>query len=325
MSVNGIRSGAVMKLRSSRSSAFFICALTAFSASSPAQDSPLTKAAPQIAFPFSQEQRHDVTTGLAQKETGLRSALAAQPEEASLLYALALVLRQEGRANESLDTYTHAARLRKPTPQELRSVALDYVLLDDYDDAIHWLESAATMDPLDPNILYALGRCYYSKNRFVEAGSVYLRVLALRPRDLKAEENLGLTYEAANRSAEAESALRTAASWANPHGTDEWPFVNLGSFLFDHNRPEEAIEPLQIAIQIQPASVIAHEKLGRSFLATQQSTEGVEHLRKAVSLDPRNPRVHYELGRALRDAGQAEEAKKEFALSQQLYSAHSAE
>ena len=314
-----------MTLKSSLSSAVFACALTAFCSCCTAQDAPPTKAAPQAVFPFAQEQRHDATADLAQKETDLRAALVTQPEEASLLYALALVLRQEGKAGESLRTYTHAAQHRQPTPQQLRSVALDYVLLGDYEDAIHWLETATTMDPSDPDVLYALGRCYYTKNRFVEAGNMYLRVLTLRPRDLKAEENLGLTYEAMNRSVEAESALRAAASWADPHGTDEWPFVDLGAFLFDHNRPQEAIAPLETATLIEPASAIAHEKLGRALLATKQSAAGVEHLRKAASLDPRNPRVHYELGRALRDAGQAEEAKKEFVLSQQLYSSHSAE
>ena len=325
MIVNGKHHGIVMTLKSSLSFAIIACTLTALCPRCTAQAAPPTKAAPQAVFPFAQEQRFGTTAGLAQKEADLRAALAAQPEEASLLYALALVLRQEGKAGESLQTYTHAAQLRKPTPQQLRSVALNYVLMDDYEDAIHWLETAEAMAPSDPDILYALARCYYTKNRFVEAGTLYLRVLALRPRDLKAEENLGLTYEATNRSAEAESALRAAASWADPRGIDEWPFVDLGAYLLDHNRPQEAIEPLQTAVRIQPASAIAHEKLGRALLATQQSAAGIEHLRKAASLDPRNPRVHYELGRALRDAGQTEEAKKEFVLSQQLYSSHSAE
>ena len=290
-----------------------------------AQVSGSIKATPPAGTSYSKEETSPSIPGLAQKEADLRAAIAGQPESPSLLYALALVLRQENKVGDSLKTYTKAAKYRKPTPEELRSVALDYVMLNDFDDAIHWLEVAAAMDPSDVNILYALGRCYYTKNRFADAGKMYEQVLALQPRHLKAEENLGLVYEATNRPKEAESALRNAVSWANANGADEWPFLDLGDFLLDQNRAKDAIEPLQIAVRIQPGSAPAHEKLGRALLADQQSSAGISELEESTKLDPRNPKAHYELGRALRQAGQSEQAKKEFALSQKLYATHSEE
>lgn len=262
---------------------------------------------------------------LKQKETDLRAELSQQPNSPSLLFALALVQRQENDPHASLDTYTHAAQLRKPTPQELRSVALDYVLLNDYDDAIHWLEVAAGMAPSDVDILYALGRCYYSKSRFEDAGKMFERVLAVEPRNLKAEENLGLVYDATNQPVEAEAALRKAVSWSDTNGKDEWPFLDLGSFLVDRNQPQEAIAPLQTAVGIQPDSAVAHERLGHALIATQQNVAGIAELEQSAKFDEKNPKVHFELGRALRQAGRAEEAKKEFELSQQLYATHSEE
>jgi tetratricopeptide (TPR) repeat protein len=199
------------------------------------------------------------------------------------------------------------------------------VLLNDYDNAIHWLEIAASTAPSDVDILYALGRCYYSKSRYADAEKMYERVLVLQPKNLKAEENLGLVYDATNRTQDAESALRAAAGWADPHGKDEWPFLDLGGFLLDHDRASEAVEPLRIAESIHPGSAAAHEKLGRALLATQDSKAGIGELENAEEIDPREPRIHYELGRALRQAGDTEQAKKEFALSQQLYSSHSEE
>jgi tetratricopeptide (TPR) repeat protein len=262
---------------------------------------------------------------LKQKETDLRAALSQQPNSPPLLFALALVQREENDPHASLDTYTHAAQFRKPTPQELRSVALDYVLLSDYDDAIHWLEVAVDLAPADTEILYALGRCYYSKSRFADAGKMYQRVLAIDPHNLKAEENLGLVYDATNHPVEAESALRMAVSWSDANGKDQWPFLDLGSFLVDHNRSNDAIAPLQIAAQIQPDSAAAHERLGRALLATQQTSVGIAELQQSAKLDEKNPKVHFELGRALRQAGRSEEAKKEFEMSQQLYATHSEE
>ena len=265
------------------------------------------------------------TVELAQKETELRAALKEEPNSAGLLYALALALRQEGKPRESLDTYARAAQKAKPTAEELRSVALDYVLLSDYDDAIHWLEIAVQMDTTDTDILYSLGRCYYSKARYTDALKMYERVLALNPHHLKAEENLGLVYEMTNLPDKAEKAFRDAAAWASKDGPDEWPFMDLGTFLIEHNRAAEALEPLNLAVHIKPGSAACHEKLGSAMVASNDLTDGVRELERAVQLDPKDPKKHYQLGRALRQAGQVDRAKQEFAASQKLYATGSSE
>lgn len=309
--------------------ALFCCLFTYTAQSCRAQSSAAIKATPPTGIPYSAEDSRprdsSSQSGLKRQESDLRAALVQQPNSPSLLFALALVQRQENDPHASLDTYTRAAQFRKPTPQELRSVALDYVLLKDYDDAIHWLEAAVAMDPSDVDILYSLGRCYYSKSRFADAGKMYQEVLAIRPDNLKAEENLGLVYDATDHPREAEGALRKAVSWSDANGKDEWPFFDLGSFLLDHDRPQEAIAPLRTTVNIAPDSAAAHESLGRALVATGESAAGIAELEESAKLDPNNPKVHFVLGRALRQAGRADEAKKEFELSQQLYATHSEE
>ena len=238
---------------------------------------------------------------------------------------MALVLRQEGKPRESLDAYTQAARSRIPTANELCSVALDYVLLNDYEDAIRWLERAVKMEPNNVDVLYSLGRCYYSKDRYVDAGKMYERVLAVEPTHLKAEENLGLVFDATNRPEEAEEALRKAATWAAGDNKDEWPFLDLGSYLLDRDRAAEAIDPLRTAVRLRLTCAACHEKLGRALLATNDLPGSIGELEEATRLDPKDPKAHFELGRALRQAGQTERAKQEFDASQKLYSAHSQE
>ncbi|HEY2469010.1 MAG TPA: tetratricopeptide repeat protein [Terracidiphilus sp.] len=284
-----------------------------------------TKDVQSVSSPYSAEESGKVSSSLSSRESDLRSALNASPNSPEVAYELALVLRQEGKARKSLDMYTRAAGYRKPTTEELRSVALDYVLLNDYDDAIHWLEIAIQMDPKDTGVLYSLGRCYYTKNRFPDAARMYAEVLAIQPHDLKAEENLGLVYDATNEPAKAEAALRTAVGWADANGKDEWPFLDLGGFLLDHNRTTEAVEPLRTATRIKPECAVCHEKLGRALVAEHDLTGGLEALQTATRLEPGNPRTHYELGRALRQAGQVEKAKQELAISQKLYTTHSQE
>ncbi len=304
---------------------FALVVAIAWNVRATAQGAPVSKEVHREPAPYAREESAIADSALAQREAGLREQIARQPESSALLYQLALVLRQEGKPRQSLDTYTQAARSRIPTAIELRSVALDYVLLKDYEDAIRWLERALKMEPNNVDVLYSLGRCYYSKDRYVDAGKMYERVLAIEPTHLKAEENLGLVLDATNHPEEAEEALRKAATWAAGENKDEWPFLDLGSFLLDRERAAEAMDPLRTAVRIRSSCAVCHEKLGRALLASNDLPGSIAELEEATRLDPNDPKAHFELGRALRQDGQSERAKQEFAASQKLYSVHSQE
>jgi len=265
-------------------------------------------------------------SALADTEARLRASLQQDPKSADTLYELALVLRQQNRPRESLETYTRAAQIQKPNAAQLRSAALDYVLLDDYEDAVRWLRIAVGMEPKNKDVLYSLGRCLYTENLFSDAEKVYLRLLALDPTHLKAEENLGLTYDAQNDPQQAEKALRTAAQWAKERGLqDPWPYLDLGIFLLDQARAAEAQSFLERAVELDPKSAWALEKLGMALVANGDSKRGVRELQLAASIAPNDPKVHFELGRVYRAAGQTEKARAEFEISKSLYGKHSQE
>jgi Flp pilus assembly protein TadD len=172
-------------------------------------------------------------------------------------------------------------------------------------------------------VLYSLGRCFYSQSRYPEAEKMFLRVLDIKPEHLKAEENLGLVYDFVNQPEKAEAALRKAATLARDESTDEWPFLDLGAFLLDHDRAAEAAPFLRRASAIATKCTACHEKLGRALVATGDVIGGVKELETAVLLDPKNPKMHFQLGLAYRAAGNLEKSRAEFALSQSLYGEHS--
>lgn len=260
------------------------------------------------------------SSSLAVEESNLRYKLMQRPQDAEVMYRLALVLREELNYKESLATYTQAASLRKPTASELRSVALDYVQLGDFPDAIHWLKIAAAMDPKNIEILYSLGRCLYTENNFDQAETAFRRILALEPKHLKAVENLGLTLDGENHPQEAEQLMRTAVRWADEQSLhDPWPYIDLGTLLIDQARTAEALPFLRKGAELSPGTAAAHEKLGRALLSNKQAAEAATELAKAVELDPKNPKTRFELGRAYHDSGQAEKAAAEFAASKALY------
>ena len=74
---------------------------------------------------------------------------------------LGFVLNRENRPVESLEFYTKAAAITRPTADDLKIVGLDYVLLDDYAERPHYqvverfadLEMAGRMAVLRPRRL----------------------------------------------------------------------------------------------------------------------------------------------------------------------------
>src|SRR5713101_9396011 len=112
-------------------------------------------------------------------ESALRRYLLAHAASSDALYLLGYVLHREGKATESLETYTKAAQHRIPAGADLKIVGLNYVLLNDYPDATKWLEKAVEAEPKNKEAWYFLGRAYYTKSNLPEARKAFLKVLEL--------------------------------------------------------------------------------------------------------------------------------------------------
>jgi Flp pilus assembly protein TadD len=257
-------------------------------------------------------------------ESTLNKYLSAKPESPEALYLLGYVLERENKARESLVVYNRAATLARPQPNDLKLVALDYVLLNDYPNAILWLKRCLAEDPANSEAWYFLGRAHMQGGEFVEAEKNFRRTLELTPHDSKALDNLGLSLEAQNRNGEAAKAYTDAV--VNQKGQvheSEQPLLNLGTLLNNENRSAEALPYLKRSVQLAPASVRCQEELSRAFSATGDSVQGIAAMEKAVTLDGTNPRLHFLLGQLYRKAGQVEKASLEFQTSKRLYGDHS--
>ena len=227
-------------------------------------------------------------------------------------------LREE-TAKASLAEYTEGAKYRKPTAADLKIVALDYVLLGSYADASKWLARSVEEDPHDAEAWYFLGRAKYTENRFEDAILAFERCLALEPRNLKAQSNLGLSYAGLNRVPEAQAAFLKAIEWqAEAARKDPEAYIGLGDLLVQQNRAAEAVPYLEKAVQIAPQESRAREKLGSAYLNLNQLSAAQKQVESAVTLDPRSPSLHYLLGSIYRKQGQQEKAKAEFERFQNL-------
>jgi Flp pilus assembly protein TadD len=287
------------------------------------QIAPLTPVSPQTGSLAAARQL--VRDGqFARADAMLRPLIAADPQAAEPRYLLAYALLREDKPAESLKEYTSAAALRAPTAAELRSVALDYVLLKALPDADRWMSRALAMDANDAETWYAMGRLRYTQGRYGDALTCFEKTLALNPRSVKGENNLGLAYEALNRNDDAVRAYRNAIAWQKDDpAPSEQPLLNLAILLQHRSQLPEAQQLLEQAAKIAPKDPHIHENLGQVYLHTDRAADAAKEFADAVRLAPQNPRYHYLLGQAYRHAGDEGQAKQEFARSAALNGTHS--
>jgi tetratricopeptide (TPR) repeat protein len=224
-----------------------------------------------------------------------------------------LVELRNRHAKESLAEYTAGARYQRPSAFDLKIVSLDYILLGDSIDADKWLTLSLKWDPTDSNGWYELGRTKYSENRFKEAIDAFQKCLALDPQNVKAEENLGLSYAGLGDDPQAVSAYQAAIAWqADAANKDPEPYLALGALFLEQNRPKDAIPVALQATQIAPSVSQGHELLGKAYVQANDLPKAQIELEQAVKLSPDMARLHYILGQVYRKEGFAAKAKAEF-------------
>jgi len=234
------------------------------------------------------------------------------------------VQRGEETAKASLAEFTAGAKLHDPSAADLKVVAFDYVLLGDYVDADKWLTRMLAWTPSDAEGWYYLGRTKYNENRFAEAVAAFQRCLKLDPRNLKAEDNLGLSYAGLGRKEAAAAAYQQAIDWQSGAALkNPGPYIDFGDLLLDENRNEEAVSYLLQAIGVAPRESRAHELLGKAYSRLEQLPKAQSELEEAIGLSPPNASLHCMLAPVYRKEGLADKAKIEFDRCAALAGSHS--
>jgi tetratricopeptide (TPR) repeat protein len=257
-------------------------------------------------------------------EAALRTFLAQNDLSAEAHSMLGYSLLRQDKPRESLTEYTRAAALERPSGAMLESVGQDYVLLEDWPDADKWTLRAVQMDPKNADAWYSLGRIRYNEQRFRDSLSCFQKVLTLAPKSVKAENNLGLTYEALNETDAAVIAYRQAVAWqeAGPaKERSEQPLLNLAVVLLHRGNLSEAEPLLKQAATLSPNDSHIHEQLGHLYLQGAEYEAAEHEFERACELSPDSSGLHFLLGQAYRHLGQTKEAQAQFAISQRLANA----
>ena len=272
------------------------------------------------------EARSEVASGrVAMAERSVRGYLVDNPASADGHFLLGFVLFREQRAKESLAEFTEGAKYRRPHAEELMVVASDYVMLSDYSDADKWFSEVVAEKPENADAWYLLGRAKYSLGDFVQSVSSFEHALALRPRYIEAENNLGLSWKELNHPEKAQAAFQMAIDWEGSTPQDAQPFLNLGTLFADQDNPGKAVPYLEKAAELSPDNPKIHEELADAYAAQANLAKAQEELERAVALAPATSALHFKLARIYRKEGMKDRAQAEFAICEKLSSAHSSD
>ena len=251
-------------------------------------------------------------------ENAARTYVAAHPTSADAHYLLGYVLFKQGNRKSSIAEYREGARYREPSGLDLEVIGANYFLLEDYAAAEQWLTKAVESAPEDAHARFYLGRTKYNLKKFADAARIFTACLKLDPRNAKAADYLGLSYQALGQTDGAIAAYRSAID----SGTLE-PYLDLGTLLAENNRPADAVPYLARASEIAPADWRVHRGLGKAYLQLNRLPEALAELHKAVDLAPENAPLHFLLAQAMRKSGLPDEARAETDRFNALTGAHS--
>jgi tetratricopeptide (TPR) repeat protein len=256
---------------------------------------------------------------LEEAATALTTYRQTHSHSEDAAYLLAFTRFRQNKPQASLQLYNDAVKLKGPTADDLKIVALDYVLLNDYNDAARYLEKALAMDPANIEAYYHLGRVRYQQNQFDLAIAAFRQVLQRDPANVKAEDNLGLSLEAKNEIDAAIAAYRKAIHLdENASAHNEQPYLNLGTLLAKSNRTKDAVPLLVRATAIDAKNAKAHYQLAKAYFDVERFDDALPEAERAINLDAGNSANHYLLGRIYQRTGKINLADDQFRLTEEL-------
>jgi tetratricopeptide (TPR) repeat protein len=239
-------------------------------------------------------------------------------------YALGYLFFRANRPQESLHALERAGHLRAPSAVDFRVGGTDYVLLGDFATSIDFFKRALVLEPQDLLSRYYLGRAYYNDNDFQDAVAAFEAVLKVSPKHLRAKDNLALAFAGLGRNEQAEVTFREAVAWNASASPKMYPLVDLGSFLYEQGRLDDAQHLLEQATAMsetpESRSDLARAELVLGKIALNRNDPGTaaRYLESAIMRNPNNSGGHYLLGKAYKMLGRGDDAEKQFRLTQQI-------
>ncbi len=165
----------------------------------------------------------------------------------------------------------------------------------------HWLavfalagmHGMASGQPAEPDALAQRASAAMKSRDFATAERIYRQLTELFPEEPGLALNLGLAQYSSGRFADALAQLNRFLR-AHPDHGPAWLLVGISHQKLD--QPALAVEPLQMAVELDPDSRIARLELADSLLRSGQAGRAASDFQELAAHDRANPRAWLGLG-----------------------------
>jgi tetratricopeptide (TPR) repeat protein len=248
-----------------------------------------------------------------------RKALALDPAMPGLRLNLGLALFKAGALKEAIQEFLPILKQEPPaSPQAQRVTALIGIAeygVGQYAAAVPYLKTAATNDPQNLQFRLLLAHSCLSTRQFQCVLDVYHEILNLNAESAEADMLAGEALDEMQNHGAAIEQFRAAVK-ADPREPNV--HFGLGYLLWSQNQFDEAAREFQAELDNVPGHAQALAFLADSDMQLNRSAEAMPLLQKALKIDPNVPRAHLDLGILYADAGQREDAIREFKTASRL-------
>ena len=241
--------------------------------------------------------------GLRQQRAGqleearreLSTALAIQPDLLDLYPALVEVMDGLGDPEGALEVLKKGSR-RLPRQSVIWFwLGTRHLQRGDSDAAIDCFREATSLTPENPDYRHKLGQAY-----LLESLVLARQASQILGESADAHHLIGISSLALDQLTDAQTSLERALGLkAHPAYYYDLALVHLKQEHF-----QQAVTPLERAIQLDPRFPMAHLLLGRAYHNLNRTTSAIQEFQKALELDPLLPSAHYHLGYARKSLGQ---------------------
>ena len=160
-----------------------------------------------------------------------------------------------------------------------------------YQAAVTAFKSAVTIKPSFARGYIELGTSYLALKKYAEAEKAYLKARGIDD-DSCAACGLGMTYNSLGRHDDAEKEFQRSMR-LNPN--DVCPYSQSGSMYYDLGKYSQAITAFKQAVALYP-SYGNYMGLANSYVYMRDYEPAVDAYKQAIQIDPKKVRAHYQLG-----------------------------
>jgi len=214
------------------------------------------------------------------------------PENVNNLKQVARSLFLLGRHKAALEAYNEAAKLTPVDWEIIHNQGVCYMYLKDMEKAIQCLKAAIQYSKHDISFVM-LAKCYLTEGNLEAAIDVYKKAVEFSPENPDLMTTLGLLYLQTGDSQKAFEQLGNAMTY-DPKNVKA--IVGAGSMIQGRGDYDVALAKYRIAAASTPESPQLWNNIGMCFFGKKKYVAAISCLKRAVYLAPFEWNIIYNLG-----------------------------